>query len=63
MLFRSDGIVKVVRIEDALPQTDGIIITVLGDNRDLQKLIEAKCDAKVMLLSELMDWCENGEDL
>ncbi len=59
----ADGIVKVVRIEDALPQTDGIIITVLGDNRDLQKLIEAKCDAKVMLLSELMDWCENGEDL
>lgn len=60
-LTNADAVLKVVHIEEKLPETGAIIITVLGDCNDLQKRIAAKCKYKVILLKELLDWCEDGD--
>lgn len=56
----ADSILRVVRMEEEFPETDAVIITVLGDGNSLRNRIKAKCGYEVILLGELMDWCEEG---
>lgn len=60
-LNNADAILKVVRMEEQFPETDAVIITVLGDCSSLQKTLTLKCNCQVLLLNELLDCCEDGE--
>lgn len=63
MAYR-DGILKIVdpeEVEEPLPQVDAVIVTVLGGAEQLQENIWKKCADKVVMLQELLEWCETME--
>ena len=60
-LNNADAILRVVSMEEQFPETDAVIITVLGDCSGLQKALTLKCNCQVLLLKELLDCCEDGE--
>lgn len=57
-LPESYGILKVVRLDEELPETDAVIVTVLGNTDTLCDSIKIKCDYQVITLDILLSWCE-----
>ncbi len=57
-LSDSDGILKIIRLNEKLPKVDAVIVTVLGNVCDLCDSIRIKCDYQVLTLKDLLDWCE-----
>lgn len=57
-LEEGDEILKTIRPDEELPKVDAVIVTVLGDVRDLCDLLRKKCGYRVITLKNLLDWCE-----
>lgn len=53
-----DKIFKVRRLGEKLPRVDAVIITVLGDTRNLCNLIKEQYDYRVLTITQILDWCE-----
>lgn len=54
-----DGLIKIVDLQEMLPEVDAIVVTVLGEVEALIDHIKAKCSYTIVMLSELLEWCEN----
>ena len=48
-------------LEEELPKTDAVIVTVLGNTDALCDSIKIKCDYQVITLDNLLNWCEEEE--
>lgn len=53
-----EGILKVVSLDEELPQVDAVIVTVLGSTDELCERIKRKSGYQVITLKNLLDWCE-----
>ncbi|MBD5521760.1 MAG: glycosyltransferase family 4 protein [Lachnospiraceae bacterium] len=54
-----DGLIKIVDMREMLPEVDAIVVTVLGEVKELIDFMKAKYSYTIVMLSELLDWCEN----
>lgn len=59
----ADDILKVVRIDEKLPEVDAIVVTVLGDISAICNRIKRNGCYRIISLKELLDWCEEGVEL
>lgn len=57
-LQEDEGILKVISLDEELPQVDAVIVTVLGSTDELCERIKRKSGYQVITLKKLLDWCE-----
>ncbi len=53
-----DEIFKVRRLGETLPRVDAVIVTVLGDTRNLCNVIKEQYNYPVYTMKQILDWCE-----
>lgn len=53
-----DEIFKVRHLGEDLPGVDAVIVTVLGDTRNLCHLIKEQYGYAVLTITQILDWCE-----
>lgn len=53
-----DEIFKVRRLGEDLPGVDAVVVTVLGDTRNLCNTIKEQYDFTVLTMKQVLDWCE-----
>lgn len=53
-----DEIFKVRHLGENLPRVDAVIVTVLGDTRNLCNLIREQYEYTVLTIQQILDWCE-----
>lgn len=53
-----DEIFKVRCLGEDLPGVDAVVVTVLGDTRNLCNTIKEQYDFKVLTMKQVLDWCE-----
>ena len=56
-----EGVLRIIRPDEAFPKVDAVIVTVLGDVRALCESIRNKCGYPVITLKNLLDWCEEEQ--
>lgn len=59
----ADNMLNIVRLVEKLPEVDVIIVTVLGDIANICNMIKANGSQRIISLSEVLNWCEEGAEL